>query len=336
MSQPAEHTVETGASVLRRSLLVFGVLALSGLGGGCGSTHHPASRAPAAATCPLTDLPAPNGGVPQRPALAVKVDNLPAARPPYGLGTADVVYEQPVEGGITRFIAIYQCRDAPRIEPVRSARLMDPDLVQQYGAHPLFAYSGGVQAVVAKVDASPLIDVGATRVPNAYWRDSTRQAPHNLASSTARLYTAGPAQQAPTTPPAPVFHYGSLPAHGTATSVRISYPSSDLTWTWQPSTSQWTRSYSGTGPATLGDGGHITTANVVVMRITVDQNDVVLTGSGPAQVFRNGAVLNGSWKRPTLTDQTEIVDAAGHAMPLTPGQTWVELVPTTVAVRVTP
>jgi hypothetical protein len=80
----------------------------------------------------------------------VKVDNLPAARPPYGLGTADVVYEQPVEGGITRFIAIYQCRDPSRIAPVRSARLIDPDLVRQYGAHPLFAYSGAVPPVVAR------------------------------------------------------------------------------------------------------------------------------------------------------------------------------------------
>lgn len=331
-----ETTFGTATLGLRRRSLLLGVLAMASLVAGCGGHRQQTSHAAGAPTCPLTDLPAPNGSVPQRPALAVKVDNLPAARPPYGLGTADVVYEQPVEGGITRFIAIYQCHDAPRIEPVRSARLMDPDLVGQYGMHPLFAYSGGVPPVVAKIEASPLIDVGASRAPNAYWRDSARQAPHNLASSTTRLYAAGSAQHAPATPPAPVFHYGPLPAHGTAASVHISYPSSDLTWTWQPGPGQWSRAYSDTGPATLGDGGHIATANVVVMRITVNQSDVVLTGSGPAQVFRNGAVLSGSWTRPALTDPTEIVDAAGHPVPLTPGQTWVELVPTTVAVRVTP
>jgi hypothetical protein len=311
-------------------------LALASVLAGCRGGHHESSTArpgEGVATCPLTDLPAPNGKVPERPALAVKVDNLPAARPPFGLGAADVVYEQPVEGGITRFIVIYQCHDAPRIEPVRSARLMDPDLVRQYGAHPLFAYAGAVPPVVAKIDASPLIDVGVNRAPSAYHRDPARQAPHNLVSSTTALYAAGSSQQAPATPPAPVFQYGPLLDHGTATSLHIAFPSSNLTWTWQPKAAQWSRSYSDTGPATVGDGGQIAAANVVVMRLTTS---LAVTGSGPAQVFRNGAVIDGTWRRSSLTDQTELVDSAGRTIPLTPGQTWIELVPSTVDVTVTP
>jgi hypothetical protein len=311
-------------------------LALAAVLAGCRGGHHQSGTAgpgSGAATCPLTDLPGPNGKVPQRPALAVKVDNLPAARPPYGLGAADVVYEQPVEGGITRFIVIYQCHDAPRIEPVRSARLMDPDLVRQYGAHPLFAYAGAVPPVVAKIDASPLIDVGVYRAPSAYHRDSARQAPHNLVSSTSALYTAGSAQHASTAPPAPVFQYGPLPDHRAATSVHIAFPSSDLTWTWQSQGGKWTRSYSDTGPATLADGGQIAAANVIVMRLTPA---LAVTGSGAAQVFRNGAVMDGTWRRSSLSDLTELVDGAGQSIPLTPGQTWIELVPTTVNVTVTP
>ncbi len=164
------------------------------------------------------DRPAGAGGrVPPRPALAVKVENLPQARPQYGLSAADVVYEEPVEGGITRFIVIYQCHDAGRIEPVRSGRLIDPDIVRQYGAHPLFAYAGAIQPVVDKVDSSSLVDVGIYRAPlSAYWRDPDRYAPHNLISDTAVLYAAGAAQHAPPTPPPPVFHYGALPAHSAA------------------------------------------------------------------------------------------------------------------------
>jgi len=252
------------------------------------------------------------------------------------LGTADVVYEQPVEGGITRFIAIYQCQDAPRIEPVRSARLMDPDVLRQFGTHPLFAYSGAAPPVAAKVDASPLIDVGVNRAPSAYFRDPARQAPHNLVSSSTALYAAGVAQHAPATPPAPVFHYGPLPDHSQAAAVHIAFPSSDLTWTWQSHAAQWARSYSDTGVASLGGGGHIAAANVVVLRLTLSQGEVVLTGSGPAQVFRQGAVVNGSWRRPSLSDLTQLVNAAGQTIPLTPGQTWVELVPTNVNVTVTP
>ena len=84
-------------------------------GPGPGSTTSPSSSPPPP-VCPLSGVN-PKGSVPSRPALAVKVENLPAARPQTGLSWADVVYEEPVEAGITRFIAVYQCQDASRIEP---------------------------------------------------------------------------------------------------------------------------------------------------------------------------------------------------------------------------
>jgi hypothetical protein len=280
----------------------------------------------------------------------VKVENLPVSRPPYGLGSADVVYEEPVEGGITRFIVIYQCHDAARIEPIRSGRLIDPDLVSQYGAHPLFAYSGAIGPVITKVDSSSLVDVGADRAPlSTYWRDGNRYSPHNLASSTAALYGEGAAQHAPSTPPAPVFRYGRLPGTAApAASVHIPYEFSDVTWTWVPHPGAWLRSYSDTGPATLGDGGQIATTNIVVMKVVIypspyvedatgtHENVLVLTGSGPAQVFRGGAVINGTWNRPSLSQPTQFLDDKGHPIPLAPGQTWIELVPTTIGVTVAP
>jgi hypothetical protein len=306
-------------------------------------------KAAAQATCPLTGLPAPGRRVPARPALAVKVENLPEARPQYGLSSADVVYEEPVEGGITRFIVIYQCHDASRIEPIRSGRLIDPDIVQQYGAHPLFAYAGAIQPVVTKVDASPLIDVGIYRAPlSAYWRDPNRYGPHNLISSTAVLYAAGRAQNAPKAAPKPVFRFGAMPPHSAAASVNIANPSSDVTWTWQPQAADWLRSYVGAGAATMGEGGDITTTNIVVMTVVmypspyvedatgIHENELTLTGSGPVQVFRDGSVITGTWKRSTLSHTTELLTASGKPITLTPGQTWVELVPTTIPVTVTP
>lgn len=307
-------------------------------------TSAPAQNAPATtsappttsppATCPLTGLPAPGGRVPQRPALAVKIDNIPVARPPSGLDTADVVYEQPVEGGITRFIAIFQCRNAATILPVRSARLVDPDIVRQYGARPLFAYSGGAAHVLAKLADSPLLDIGANRAPGAYHRDSSRRAPHNLVSSTEALYAAGSEHGAANTPPPAVFHYGPLPAaseRDPARTVHIPYPSSDLTWTW--GAGHWSRSYATTGPATLGDGGQITTTNVIVMHVN-QYTDV--TGTGALQVLRNGAVVDGTWHRLRLEDLTQMVDRQGRPIDLAPGPTWVELVPPTVSVTVSP
>jgi hypothetical protein len=287
--------------------------------------------------------------VPARPALAVKVENLPQARPQFGLNDADVIYEEPVEGGITRFIVIFQCSDAGRIEPVRSGRLIDPEIVMQYGAHPLFAYSGAIDPVIAEVDSSSLIDVGDNRAPDAFWRDPARYSPHNLASSTSNLYSAGAAEQDQPVAPHPVFEYGSLPRGARpAASVHIAYPYSDLTWTWHQKIGQWTRSYSDTGLANLGDGGQISATNIVVMRVVMypspyvedatgaHENIVTLTGSGPLEVLRNGAAISGTWRRANLSDTTQLSDSAGHQIPLAPGRTWVELVPTTVAISQVP
>lgn len=347
---------------------------LAGILSGCGSHHAKAAgpttvaptttvhkvkvkakakvkkAAPAPKTCPLTDLPAPKGGVPARPALAVKVENLPVARPQYGFSAADIVYEEPVEGGITRFIVIFQCNDTPRIEPIRSGRLIDPDLVMQYGAHPLFAYAGAIQPVVTKVDSSSLIDVGIFHAPTSdYWRDLARVAPHNLVSSTANLYAAGAAEHAPAVPPPPVFKYGSLLSGSSpASAVNIPYTYSDVTWIWQPQTKSWLRTYVGDGPAGQGEGGAVNATNVVVMKEIMfpspyvedvtgtHENVLALLGSGAAQVFRNGKVINGTWNRPALANLTVFKDAHGRVIKLAPGPTWIELVPTTIGVTVTP
>ncbi|HLI25089.1 MAG TPA: DUF3048 domain-containing protein [Acidimicrobiales bacterium] len=308
-----------------------------------------AGRHAGAAVCPLTGLPAPGGTVPRRPALAVKVENSPAARPQYGLTTADVVYEEPVEGGITRFIAIYQCRSAARVEPIRSGRFIDVTVVRQFGAHPLFAYAGAIPWVVDAVRSSPLVDVGAFRAPASdYWRDPDRYEPHNLVSSTALLWAAGRAEDAPSVPPNPVFAYGPPdPSARPAAMVNVAYLESDVDWTYAPAEGVWLRSYVGQGPALAGEGGQLAAANVVVMKAVTyptpyveddtgaHENDMILTGSGPVQVFRGGRVVTGTWRRASQTAVTTLVDRSGHTIALTPGNTWVELVPTTVAVTVT-
>jgi hypothetical protein len=348
--------------VVKLLRMAAGFGALAGLLGACGS-HHAANKAaatttttsstttaPVPAKCPLTDESPPGGRVPSRPALAVKVDNLPAARPQYGLAGADVVYEEPVEGGLTRFIVIYQCRDAARIMPIRSARIIDPEIVRQFGAHPLFGYAGGIQPAVDAVAASPLVDVGIYHAPpTAYRRDPTRTAPQNLYSSTSTLYEVGVARNAPQQAPPPVFTYGPLPPGAApAGQVHIPYPFSDVTWTWESAAKTWSRSYGTSEPASQAEGGHVTAANVIVMTVVLfpsqyvedptgaHENLLTLTGSGPTRIFRGGSVVSGTWNRPTVTATTRYLDAAGHVIPLSPGTTWVELVPTTIATTVSP
>jgi hypothetical protein len=288
--------------------------------------------------------------VPQRAALAVKVENLPEARPQYGLDKADIVFEEPVEGGITRFIAVFQCQTAARVEPVRSARLVDAQILEPLGRI-LFAYSGAIQPVIDEVDArtSLLDDVGGYLAPNAYWRDPDRYVPHNLETSTSALYAAAAQLHYPEKPPVAIFSYGRPARGGTpASMVNINYPIDVTTWTWHRDTGLWYRSYSDTGPALLGDGTQIAASNVVVMLVRewptpypeditgALENELTLKGSGPAWVFRDGAQFYGKWERPLLDHPTVFVETDGTRITLTPGNTWEELVPDRLSVSVRP
>jgi hypothetical protein len=293
------------------------------------------------ALCPLTGQRAPGGRVPAHAALAVKVENLPQARPQWGLDKADIVFEEPVEGAITRFIAVYDCQSASRIEPVRSGRFDDPEILEPLGKV-LFAYAGAIQPVVSEIDSahSLLEDVGIYKAPNAYWRDPDRYAPNNLVSSTSALYSAARALGYPEQPPNPIFTYGPPPPGGTpASEVSIRSPLDVTTWAWRPSTGLWYRSYSDTGPALQGDGAQIAFSNVIVMLVDNDETPWVeddtgtheyvlnLKGSGTAWVFRDGRQYVGRWVRPRLADPAVFVEDDGAKITLTPGTTWEEMVP---------
>ena len=151
------------------------------------TTTTTAAPAPA---CPLTGVPAPAGSVPQRPAMAVKIDNYPAGRPQSGLDKADIIFEEPVEGGITRFAAVFQCQDSALIGPVRSARNIDIGILGQLGS-PLLAHVGGINPVLANINASPIVQRRHRQQPVAHdppGRPRTRPTltTPRLPSSTAR------------------------------------------------------------------------------------------------------------------------------------------------------
>ncbi len=300
-------------------------------------------------TCPLTGV-APHHAVPDRPALAIKVENLPEARPQAGLERADIVYEEPVEGGITRFIVVYQCQDSKRIGPVRSARLTDPDVLIQFGSSTLFGYAGGVPRVEKAVADRGLHDVNydvqAAITAKAYERDPDRSEPHNLYTSTGALYRAGHEKGGK---PAPVFTYRKKPLPGTgskpASTVHLDWSSTaNVFWTWNPKRDVWLRSYD-TGPATLEGDLQISARNVVVQVVKIKDTGIVdvignpspeaeTVGSGTAYVFRDGRVVEGTWKRRSVHALTKFFDASGRRIALAPGTTWVELLPATVPVEI--
>lgn len=292
--------------------------------------------------CPLTGEKLPGDQEPpKRPALAVKVENAPEARPQAGLDRADVVYEEPVEGGVTRYIVVFHCDDAPRLGPVRSARMTDISVLAQYGK-PLFGFAGGAPKVRNEVGKANLVDLNYVDSAEEYVRDESREAPHNLYTTTKKLFKAGASRGST---PEPVFTYEDeldLKAKP-AKSIHIPFSTTyaDVYWRWTKG--RWARSH-GSEPHLLESGDQVTAANIVVMSVKVSDSEIVdvagyaspeveLVGSGKAWIFRDGRVVVGKWIRDREGDVTRLEAKDGSEIPLAPGATWVELVPTTVDVE---
>jgi hypothetical protein len=349
----------------QRSISLAAALATAGIAlAACSSTpaaHHSAApptsirssttttTAVPVATCPLTGSAVPGGGaVPQRTALAVKVDNYPDARPQSGLDRADVIFEEPVEGGITRYAVVFQCQDAPIVGPVRSARNIDIGILGELGT-PIEAHVGGIDPVLANIDASPVVNLDLGQNGNIESHPAGREAPYDTYSTTALMWGTHPTMQ---TPPQPIFTYSDkTPAGSPVSAVNIDFSgTSNVTWKYDPTISAFKRYYNGSTPDMLADGAQNTAANVVVQYVSISygpwlensegglevQADLYPSASGRAEVFRGGVAIPGTWQRSTLGSPTQFLDSAGQVIPLQPGQTWVELVPNTIGATTTP
>jgi Protein of unknown function (DUF3048) N-terminal domain/Protein of unknown function (DUF3048) C-terminal domain len=296
------------------------------------------TTAPPPPVAPLTGLPDPSGASLNRPLLSVKIENTPEARPQTGIDAADVVYEQVAEGGITRFIVLFDSNIPETMGPIRSTRAMDADVIWPLGG--VFAYSGGIPQSVALVQNSPANAVDETKAGNAMFRASCGQVP-NPAQCRAphNLFGRGPALVAMGGKPVPVpalFPYlaagetfqGDPVANFTVDFIKGYQP----TYTWDATSKTWLRSY-GLFPFKAASGTQIAPTNVVVQLVgccvpSPEAGSNVVVGSGSALIFSDGKVVHGSWSRPTKDQITQFLDANGQPVKLDPGKTWVELVPT--------
>ncbi len=315
------------------------------------STSPPSPSADEATTgpdCPLTGTPAPHGTVPDRSALAVKVDNYPTARPQSGLTAADIVFEEPVEGGITRYVAVYQCRGTSVVGPVRSARNIDIGILGELG-HPLLVHVGGIQPVINNILASPINDFElGDYTTSIVQHPPGRVAPYDTYTSTTAVWQMRPTA---TDVPQPVFTYTSaVPAGSPVSTVSIPFSSySPVVWKYDKKTRTFLRFYN-TTPDVLSNGVQNSASNVIVQFVHIYygpwvensegalevQANLATHASGKAIVLRNGVEISGQWSRASLTQPTSFTTTSGQPITLQPGTTWVELVPTTVSVTTTP
>ena len=267
------------------------------------------------------------------PVLAVKIDNLAPARPQTGLTGADIVYVLPVEGGLSRFLAVFSSRFPPIIGPVRSAREDDLELLRQFGL-PAFAYSGAQPQLLPVVERARTVDLYAGRawVSGGYFRDPRRIAPHNLYARTSRLLaeTAGASRARDIG-----FRFGPAPAGGrAATSFSVSYPAASFTFRWSANDGRWLVGMDGT-PARAAEGGPLSAATVVIQYTAVRTSRFLeararppyaeSTGAGTGVVLRGGRAYLIRWSRPGADGGTTFTTMSGQVMTFARGPVWVVL-----------
>jgi hypothetical protein len=341
-------------SIRRTRRAAVAVVALCLLAAACGgggkkdeaasSTTQPStSPAPTvdANADPLTGLPH-DPAAPARAVLIVKIDNAPKARPQAGINDADIVVEEGVEGGVTRFATLFHSRDAVSVGPVRSARSTDLLFAQQLGRS-LFAYSGANNIFADLIRKAPLVDVGVGRFPALYKRQPGRPSPYNLFSETRGLYASAPEDK---TPPAPLFSYRAAgeapPAAGSEPAPRVQAVwkliiTTTVIYAWDEASKTFHRSTD--GKPHLDAGGTLVAPENVVFQVVGYRNtglvdtsgaavpEAELIGEGEAWVLTAGRLIKGRWSRPTEAQTTTYTLPSGEPIKLTPGRTWLELVP---------
>ncbi len=331
----------TGA--VGRGLTAVGAsLAVADCGSGTRTTPARPSVAPRAAPSTAPPLPPPQGplldpftGEPVKalgPVLAVKIDNIVYARPQTGLRSADIIYVIPVEGGLTRFMAVYSSHFPPVIGPVRSARQSDLDLLSQFG-RPAFAWSGATPHLVPFIERAPVVDLYALTA-GGYFRSASRAAPYNLYADTRQLLAeAKGASKARDIG----FRFGAAPAGGTpAASCSVKYPAASCTFRWSAKDRRWLFWMDG-APALATEGGQLGGSTVIVQytRIATSRFEeyggrppyAKSIGSGKAVVLRDGRAYTVRWSRPNRGTGTTYTLPDGQQMLFGPGQTWVVLAP---------
>lgn len=282
----------------------------------------------------LTGRAVESEAVSKQAVTGIMIENSPDARPQSGIKQAGIVYEAIAEGGITRFLALYQEAKPQLIGPVRSVRMYYVDWVAPYNAS--VAHIGGSAAALAEVRNGSYRDIDQFFNAPYYWRASDRYAPHNVYTSFEKLdalnatkgynessFTAWPRQdgKAAETPDA------------TTIAINFSGPLFNTAYAYDAASNTYARSVGGAA-STDREEGQIAPNVVIAMKVAMSlvfedgsRQSIETTGSGEAIVFQNGTAQAVTWKKASRADSIHFIDSEGKELTLNRGQTWIAAVP---------
>ena len=281
----------------------------------------------------LTNVPGKNG-----PVLAVKIDDTSPAHPQVGLDSADVIYIEQVEGGLTRLAAIFTNKIPNLIGPVRSARISDIEILAQYGRVG-FAYSGAQSRMRPIIAAANIENISAERnPPTIYQTDKARFSPTNMMlDANALLKKSIEIEGKKIDIVKSVgweFGKGSDLAKD-LTSVSIKWPAAKYSITWSNSEKRWLLFFNGK-PDLDSNGRQLGSPNFVIQKVSITDSiyhDKVggitpfsnTVGTGTGYLLRDGKVVAINWQRPSAQVGTIWTLADGNVANFADGQVWIAL-----------
>lgn len=296
---------------------------------------------------PLTGLSVDDTSLLQRRVLAARIGNDPSIRPQEGLRQAEIVFEELMDGWtLTRFTALYLSNGVERLRPLRSARLVNLAIASQYDA--ALVHTGASDRIRWLISQASFVDLDQYFHPEPYsvlpghdWRG-------RMYSSTERIRAYLRKKGWERGDPIEGYRFDPTPPKGApATSIHIPYPElCTVEWGYAPETGQYLRSVQGEAHLDGLTGEQIAAANVIVFYAEHKKTDIVedslgntaidivIAGSGRAQVCRDGKVIEGRWVQSAPDKLIQYYDGSSRQIPLKPGTTWIQLVPLDYAVTI--
>ncbi|MFP5351636.1 MAG: DUF3048 domain-containing protein [Actinomycetota bacterium] len=287
--------------------------------------------------CPLTGEDPADPALVSRPAVAVKVENHPVAYPLSGLEEAEIVFEELVEGGITRFMAIYHCTDAAKVGPVRSSRVIDPGIMIPITR--ILGAAGGNDIVRKELQKAKVVILDEDTSGEAMRRIPRAgiSLEHTLYANTKALRKLG--SRSFDEPPKVAFEFGPLEGDAKRARELTASFAGQATVSYRWKNGKWLRFDDGS-PLLSEDGKQIAVDNVVIEQHTVRNSRTIVdvagnpsieiaddTGRGPAVLLRDGKQIKGSWIRKRAQGPVRFITKSGEPMVFAPGTIWVELLP---------
>lgn len=262
----------------------------------------------------------------EEPVLAVMIENSEEARPQTGLDAAGIVFETVTEGGITRYLALYQTDKPEEVGPVRSVRPAFVDWLMGFDA--AVAHVGGSEQALQMLDnREDAKSLNQFYNDGPYYRRNNREAPHNMYARVKDLtalqydkgYTSSDFEEFPRSDDA-----AAAPPSTTRVTLRFSQPVFTSVFSYDAASNRYLRSLAGAPHMDEATGKQISVKNLIVLRGDIQSGAV---GNGQGQLFKDGQIHPITWRQDAYGERIQFEDMNGAEVSLNRGDSWIAVVP---------